>query len=78
MLQGFGTSNIGYAVMCLLALICFCLQILYGLWHLKLIIAYYRSNGLTAEEAKAQALQGMVKSGVGQAVAKEAIRSSIV
>jgi hypothetical protein len=77
-LQAFAKNQIGAGVLCILALSLFWGQCLYGLWHLRLAIVYYRSKGLSAEEAKSQALQGAAKSAVGQAFVREVVKSSVV
>jgi hypothetical protein len=74
----FGAGKTGAGIVCLLNFICFALQLLYGLWHLRLATLYYRSKGMSAEEAKQQALQSVASSGIGQTLAREAIKSSMV
>jgi hypothetical protein len=78
MISSFGRNEVGAGVMCLLGFIALSLQVLYGLWNLRLVIIYYRSKGLSAEQAKEEAIKGISSSSAAQSFAKNAIKSSIV
>jgi hypothetical protein len=78
MISSFGRNEIGAGIMCLLASLAFSIQVVYGLWNLRLVIIYYRSKGLSAEQAKEEAIKGVASNSVVQSLAKDAIKSSIV
>lgn len=78
MISSFGRNEVGAGVMCLFASIAFSMQVLYGIWNLRLVIIYYRSKGLSAEKAKEEAVKGVASSNISQSFAKDAIKSSIV
>ena len=77
MIASFSRNEIGAGVMCLFSSIAFSLQVLYGTWNTRLVVIYYRSKGLSSEQAKDQAIHGIASSGVGQSLAKEVIKSTI-
>lgn len=78
MISSFGRNEIGAGIMCLLASVAFSLQVVYGLWNLRLVVVYYRSKGLSADQAKQEAIKGLASNSVAQSLAKDAIKSSIV
>ncbi|KAI9355953.1 scamp family-domain-containing protein, partial [Zopfochytrium polystomum] len=69
-------SNIGVGILCAIASTLLIFEVVYGLWQMKAVSGYYRSKGLTAQQAKEQAIQGVAASGIGRELAGAAIKTS--
>jgi hypothetical protein len=52
-------------------------EVLFGLWQIKAVSGYYRSKGMTAEQAKQQALKDVAQSGFGRELAGVAVKSAV-
>jgi hypothetical protein len=63
--------------MCAISSALLIFEVVYGLWQIKAVSGYYRSKGMTAEQAKQQALQGVAQSGFGRELAGAALKSSM-
>ncbi|KAI8846779.1 scamp family-domain-containing protein [Chytridium lagenaria] len=70
-------SNPGTGILCAIASSFLIFEVVYGLWQVKAVQGYYRSKGLTAEQAKQQAINGVAGSGIGRELAGAAVRSSM-
>ncbi|KAJ3211415.1 Secretory carrier-associated membrane protein 5 [Dinochytrium kinnereticum] len=70
-------SNPGAGILCAIASSLLIFEVVYGVWQIKAVSAYYRSKGLTAEQAKQQAINGVASSGFGRELAGAAVRSSM-
>eukprot|EP00842_Homolaphlyctis_polyrhiza_P006680 jgi/Hompol1/7012/HPOL_002825-RA len=71
------SNNLGSGVLCLIATACFVFQCVYGLWQIKATHAYWRSQGLTTDQARNQAVQGIASSQFGQDVGRAAIHQAV-
>ncbi|KAJ3214441.1 Protein kinase alk2 [Dinochytrium kinnereticum] len=69
-------SQLAVGVLCAISSSLFIFEVVYGLWQIKAVQGYYRSKGLTMEQAKQQAIEGVASSSVGREVAGAAIRSA--
>ncbi|KAJ3307942.1 hypothetical protein HDU76_004233, partial [Blyttiomyces sp. JEL0837] len=70
-------SNPAVGILCAIASGLLIFEIVFGLWQIKAVSQYYRSKGLTAAQAKEQAIQGVASSGFGRELAGSAIKSSL-
>ncbi|KAJ1554078.1 hypothetical protein HK405_006085 [Cladochytrium tenue] len=70
-------SNIGVGVLCAVSSGLLIFEVVFGLWQIKAVSGYYRSKGLTAQQAKEQAIQGVASSSIGREMAGAAIKSSL-
>ncbi|KAL2917464.1 hypothetical protein HK105_203130 [Polyrhizophydium stewartii] len=71
------STDMGAAVLCLIASCCFIFQIIYGLWQVKAVHGYWRSKGLTTEQARDQAIHTVASSRVGQEVGRAAVKQAV-
>ncbi|KAJ3097898.1 hypothetical protein HDU97_004476 [Phlyctochytrium planicorne] len=70
-------SSPGAGILCAIASGLLIFEVVYGVWQMKAVSGYYRSKGLTAEQAKQQALSGVASSSIGREFAGAALRSSM-
>ncbi|KAJ3117300.1 Secretory carrier-associated membrane protein 5 [Phlyctochytrium bullatum] len=70
-------SNPGAGILCAIASGLLIFEVVYGVWQMKAVSGYYRSKGLTAEQAKQQAISGVASSNIGREFAGAALRSQM-
>ncbi|KAJ3041942.1 Secretory carrier-associated membrane protein 2 [Rhizophlyctis rosea] len=68
-------KNVGSGVLCAIAAGLLIFQCVYGLWQIKAVTAYYRSKGLSVDQARNEAVSEFAKSEAGRDVAAEAVKS---
>ncbi|KAJ3096852.1 Secretory carrier-associated membrane protein 5 [Phlyctochytrium planicorne] len=69
-------SNIAVGALCAVSSSLLIFEVVYGLWQIKAVQGYYRSKGLTMEQAKQQAIEGVASSSVGKEMAGAALKSA--
>ncbi|KAJ3055049.1 Secretory carrier-associated membrane protein 5 [Rhizophlyctis rosea] len=70
-------NNVGSGVICAIATGLLIFQCVYGLWQIKAATAYYRSKGLSVDQARNEAITGVAKTQVGRDLAAEALKSQV-
>ncbi|KAJ3411928.1 Secretory carrier-associated membrane protein 5 [Chytridiales sp. JEL 0842] len=70
-------TNLGSAVMCAISSAILIFEVVYGLWQIKAVSGYYRSKGMTADQAREQALEGVASSKIGRDLAGAALKSTL-
>ncbi|KAH6570131.1 hypothetical protein BASA50_004793 [Batrachochytrium salamandrivorans] len=71
-------TNLGSAILCIISSSFFIFQVLYGIWQIKAVHTYFRSKGLTTDQARNQAVQGVASSKIGQEVGRQAVKQAVV
>ncbi|KAJ3192576.1 Secretory carrier-associated membrane protein 5 [Irineochytrium annulatum] len=70
-------DQIGTGILCAIASGLLGFEVLYGLWQIKAVSSYFKSRGMTSDQAKQQAISGFANSGVGRDITAAAIKSSM-
>ncbi|KAI9206298.1 scamp family-domain-containing protein [Polychytrium aggregatum] len=70
-------NNLPSGILCAISSAFLIGEVVYGLWQIKTVSAFYRSRGLTMEQAQREAVAGVASSQVGQEFAKQAVKGTL-
>ncbi|KAJ3296964.1 hypothetical protein HK104_001009 [Borealophlyctis nickersoniae] len=68
-------NNVVSGIFCAIASALLIFQCVNGLWQIKNVTAYYRSKGLSVDQARNEAAAGIAQSRVGRDIATHAVKS---
>ncbi|TPX67052.1 hypothetical protein SpCBS45565_g04006 [Spizellomyces sp. 'palustris'] len=70
-------KNVPSGVLCAISAGLFIFECVYGLWQIKNATVYFRSKGMSAQQARNQAVAGFAGSKVGKELAGQAVKTAV-
>ncbi|KAJ3151487.1 Secretory carrier-associated membrane protein 5 [Geranomyces variabilis] len=70
-------NNLPSAIICMISSALLIFEVFYGSWQIKSASVYFRSRGMSAEQAKTEAVTGFASSKAGRDIAGAAVKSAV-
>ncbi|KAJ3163469.1 Secretory carrier-associated membrane protein 5 [Geranomyces michiganensis] len=70
-------NNVGSAILCIIASSLLIFQVVYGTWQIRSASVYFRSRGMSAQQAQEEAVTGFASSKAGRELAGTAVKTAV-